>query len=1182
MHKQRSRTYVALHNHSRKGSPFDGVIRIPEFVEFCKQNKMPAACLTDHGSMAGGYELFKECTKNGLKHLIGCELYVKEPDGGKTQQGKDYYHLTAIAINLEGYKNLCRLSVLASIGGRHGRGKKPCVTNEQVFAYSEGVVILSGCLSSELNQSLNVGNMANARKWLIKYRNKFKNRLFVELHCHVGIEKKWDNNSQKLVELGKEFGIKRIITNDAHFLRKEDWGTQTLALAVGLKKATTITSENLKKFKYTGEEYIKTREEISSHFLKYSGLDEEEIEDALDATLEVADMFEPYSLKEIVSTPKPTEESKELFRQKCVSGMFRRYGDISSEHEYWARLDYEMRVISDFGFPDYFLMVENLTSVARQNGYKIGPGRGSAAGSIVAYVLGITDLDPMRHGLMFERFLNPGRKSLPDIDVDIDRDGKDFLISYLQEKYGKTSAICIGTTTEYSARSAIKDAYRVNGLSAVKANLITKKYFAASRGIVPKLSALLEDKTSAFYKAYSMMDDVEKKAIDMARDSFEGKERGQGVHASGVAISKELADLVPLTWNRDGKKLVTEYDYGDLESMGIIKYDLLGLNNLSQELEIERLMKLTGKEIPTIDELGKYPEIYRMLQAGKTFGVFQLAQKMPTELLKEIDAKCFEDLSAVNALNRPGPIDSKSDRIYVKNRKNGMPPVHPVIDEILEPTFGMMLYQEQIMKVAVNMSGYSLAEADVLRKIIGKKLLDQIAKQEEKFVQGALNNGFDERLVNSLWNEARAASAYSFNKAHTYAYGKQALVSAYYKCYHPLEFWTAGITVNSDDSDKSAEFINEAKVSYRVRVPIFAKPLAKSWIMNGNEIVIGLANIKGIGMDAAIFIEENAPYSDFLDFCLRSGLNRAGIFKLGRLGFFSTCYTEDQLKDVIYKQITAFKGLVTKRTNVATGKKKGKLMEVPEFTGQGLAKYLEEKQFTMPQGKKREERTDVEIIQAEKELIGAIISVDVFADVADIPVREETDRLKEVIGIITGKRVIVDKNGRNMCFLAVQDRQNVMHDFTLFADSLSDHETDLDRLMQECAPVLITSRPNEWKGKTSYIFSSIRDLRDRDSVIMNKLREYADIGAIHNNSQSSVFGIVTKSEYADKTKPEWEIRSLYITVMQTDGRLKKIDFRDSRAIEKYIDSEPVVVEIKLVNDKPIGLSIRNVEKVDKW
>jgi DNA polymerase III subunit alpha len=1135
-------SYISLHNHTRRGSNFDGDIDVQKLVQYSKGKNLPAACITDHGSMSAAFELFKECKKAGIKHLIGCELYVMEENGEKTPKGKDYYHLTAIAINLEGYKNLCRLSTIASLEQIHGKAKKPCVTNAQIFKYNEGLVILSGCISSELNQSLSVEDELRAKKLILKYRAVFKERLYLELHCHYGIRKSWPSHTQKIVELGKKLNVPRIITNDAHFLGKEDWFSQTLALSIGLKGNATLGSERLNNFEYTGEEYVKSRDEIFQHFFENSGLSEDEINNALNATLDISDKFEDYSLFNVVKPIKFSPNAEAIFKQKCADGMFKRYSHVSPGTEelnkLWERLDYEMRVISEMGFSDYFLIVEDFCSYVRSIGHKVGKGRGSAAGSIVAYCLGITDIDPIKHGLMFERFLNPSRVSMPDIDTDMDGEGKDKVVEHLRQRWGRYNVAAVGTITKSAAGSALADAFRTHNLSWRKATDISKRYFKTVRGVPPKISKLLVDEGGEFYKFFHSeeLSEEERVAINHAAQYIEGRERQSGVHAGGICISEELQDFVPLVWDGGEEKITTVYDKDELEEMGVIKFDVLGLTGLSQELEIESLLKENNFAIPVINELGNYPEVYAMLKKGDTFGVFQMEGKVPSNLLREIGANNFEDLSAVNALNRPGCLDSGSDRVYVKNRVLGTPKVHPIVDEVLKDTFGIMLYQEEIMLMAQKLSGYSLAEADDLRKIIGKKKIKDMPLQQEKFVGGAItHSGVSEELALALWAEVKASAEYSFNKSHTYAYGYQALISAFYKVYAPREFWAAGITVSSKSFEKSAEWIKNAKRHFNIILPKMWGELRVKCFLTAEGINLGLANIKGLGVSVAEEIVKNYPYNGVVDFCLRSGGDKGVVISLNNLGFFGDEIFPEESLAVLFKALSYFKGTLKKKAlkNNLNGEV---ILNVEEFKT-----YLVSKDFDFPQPTLRKIE---KIIEVEKELIGAVVSVNPFQGLnLNLPQNEW------VVGIVTNYKPHTTKRGDLMVFLMVEDENGVGHDITVFNEELTAFNTIIQSSVLEYKPLAFNVTKGEYNGKVSNTCKAVLHLSEvkKHLDVLNSIAafegEYGDRIASGKIIQNKIL-----------TNKQTGGTDHFLRILQKDGCVLEVFLRDGTRGKEFLTS----------------------------
>ena len=546
-----------------------------------------------------------------------------------------------------------------------------------------------------------------------------------------------------------------------------------------------------------------------------------------------------------------------------------------------------------------------------------------------------------------------------------------------------------------------------------------------------------------------------------------------------------MQDFVPLVWDGGEEKITTVYDKDELEEMGVIKFDVLGLTGLSQELEIESLLKENNVAIPVIDELGNYPEVYAMLKNGDTFGVFQMEGKVPSNLLREIGANNFEDLSAVNALNRPGCLDSKSDRVYVRNRVLGTPKVHPVVDEVLKDTFGIMLYQEEIMLMAQKLSGYTLAEADDLRKIIGKKKINDMPLQEQKFVGGAItHSGVSEELALALWTEVKASAEYSFNKSHTYAYGCQALISAFYKVYAPREFWAAGITVSSKSFEKSAEWIKNAKRHFNIILPKMWRELRVKCFLTQEGINLGIANIKGLGINVAEEIVKNYPYSGVVDFCLRSGGDKGVTLSLNNLGFFGDEIFPEESLESLFKSLSYFKGSL-KRKALKNGRDGEVILNVEEFK-----EYLRSKDFDFPQPTLRKIE---KIIEVEKELIGAVVSVNPFQGLnLNLPTQEW------VTGIVTNYKPHTTKRGDLMVFLMVEDENGVGHDITVFNEELTQFNTLIQTSVLEYKPLAFNVTKGEYNGKVSNTckavlsLSEVKKLLDELNLIVAYDGEYGD------------------------------------------------------------------------------------------
>jgi len=797
-----------------------------------------------------------------------------------------------------------------------------------------------------------------------------------------------------------------------------------------------------------------------------------------------------------------------------------------------------MRVISEMGFADYFLIVEDFCSFVRGIGHKVGKGRGSAAGSIVAYCLGITDIDPIKHGLMFERFLNPSRVSMPDIDTDMDGEGKDKVVEHLRQRWGRYNVAAVGTITKSAAGSALADAFRSHNLSWRKATDISKRFFKTIRGVPPKISKLLVDEGGEFYKFFHSeeLSEEERTAINHAAQYIEGRERQSGVHAGGICISEELQDFVPLVWDAGEEKITTVYDKDELEEMGVIKFDVLGLTGLSQELEIENLLRENGVNIPFIDELGNYPEVYAMLKKGDTFGVFQMEGKVPADLLREISADNFEDLSAVNALNRPGCLDSKSDRVYVRNRVLGTPKVHPIVDEVLKDTFGIMLYQEEIMLMAQKLSGYTLAEADDLRKIIGKKKIKDMPLQQEKFVGGAIKfSGVSEELALSLWSEVKAAAEYSFNKSHTYAYGYQALISAFYKIYAPREFWAAGITVSSKSFEKSAEWIKNTKRHFNIVLPKMWGELRVKCFLTQAGINLGLANIKGLGVSIAEEIVKNYPYSGVIDFCLRSGADKGVVIALNKLGFFGEEVFPEESLEKLFKALSYFKGSL-KRKALKNGGDECVDLNVDEFKA-----YLAAKEFSFPQPQLRKIE---EVVSYEKDLIGTVVSVNPFQGLnLNLPQSEW------VTGIVTNYKPFTTRNGDLMVFLSVQDEYGEVHDITVFNEELTKFNTLIQSSVLGYKPLAFNVTKGMYKDKVSNTCKAVLNLNEVKKCLdeLNSIVAYDGEYGDRITSGKIVSNKILTNKQTQGTDH-------FLRILQKDGCVLEVFLRDGTPGKEFLAS----------------------------
>jgi len=715
-------TYVPLHVHSEY-SLLDGASHIRDLVQRAKSLSCPALALTDHGVMFGIVELIEECMKNGIKPIAGNEVYILNGDIS-IQAKKRRYHLTILAKNAEGYRNLSKLTSISHLKGvqRKGIMARPCISKDYLKLYSEGLVILSGCLAGEIPQAILSGEMEKAIQIAKWYQDTFGDDFFLEIQSH-GLEQ------DKIVlpglyHISQVLGIKLVATNDSHFTHASDSDMHDCLLCI--QTAKKLSDE--KRMRYTGTEYFKTFEEMMQCFESF--LPYHVIQEALYNSIEISERIEDYSIFGSTRFPEmrlPKEfegKADEYLRHLVYKGLKKRFPKSKSPpKEYLDRVEQELSIIQSKGFTNYFLIVWDYVAFARQSGIRVGPGRGSAAGSLVAYALGITDIDPIRHGLLFERFLNPERTSLPDIDIDFSMRGKDEIIRYLKQRYGEEYVAQIITFNKLASRAVIKDVGRVLGFSFKETEKFSKEILV-NRGKPTSLEAMISAQSpSKVFRDWYMSNEHIRQWIDLAI-RIEGTTKSYGVHAAGVVISPEpLNELVPLTRGSDGE-VITQYAMEDIEALGLLKMDLLGLKTLSIiEETLSWIRKDSGTiqldSIPTND-----PLTYEMLSRGEVDGVFQLdASPKMKQIIRELCPNCLEDISSAIALYRPGPLDAGLIPSYIKRKlgKEKVEYLHPVLEPILSSTYGILMYQEQIMQVAQVVAGYSMGQADILRRAMGKK-----------------------------------------------------------------------------------------------------------------------------------------------------------------------------------------------------------------------------------------------------------------------------------------------------------------------------------------------------------------------------------------------------------------------------------------------------------------------------
>jgi DNA polymerase-3 subunit alpha len=855
------RPYVPLHLHTEY-SLLDGATRVKELVKKAKAENMPAVAVTDHGVMYGAIELTKTCQEmGGVKPIIGCEAYIIDGDIKDKTVRQPLYHLIVLARNKQGYKNLVRLNSRAHTEGFY---YKPRINKEMLKDHKEGLIILSGCLGAELCQHLlknEYDKAVNAAAW---YKDTFGENYYLEIQDHGMPEDRKVN--RQLVKIGKDLGIKLCCTNDSHFTSKDDAAAHDCLLCIQMGKQ--VTDEQ--RMKFTGWEYIKNGDEMFHLYRDH--LDTEHIEEGILTTLEIADKIESIKLASEPRLPVftvPQGHTAETFLNKLVfDGIKVRYPEAAPEVA--ERAHTELKVIEDMNFASYFLIVSDFIQHARSKGIPVGPGRGSAAGSLVAYALGITNIDPIRYNLLFERFLNPERKSMPDIDTDFCIERREEVIRYVGEKYGANHVAQIITFNRMTSKAVIKDVARVLEYPFGESTKLAKMV-PVVRGKPAGLDEMIADHPE-FKKVYAVSDEA-RQVIDLAR-KLEGVNKSFGMHAAGVVISDvPLEELVPVQRNGDGT-IITQYYMEDVAYIGLVKMDFLGLRNLTMIDKavkiIKRLHDITiDPDLIAIDD----EKTYQTISNGDLAGIFQLETSSGMrQVARDMKPNCMEDISALIALYRPGPLDTGMIDKFIdcKNGKTKITYQTPLLEPILKDTYGQIVYQEQVMQIAQQLGGYSLGQADLLRRAMGKKKPEEMEKQREIFVGGCAKNGVSKEIANDLFDMMVQFAEYCFNKSHSQAYAMLTYQTAYLKTHYPVEYMCALLSSVSGDQEKVQGYIAECQAINIDILPPDVNISGNDFTVDGQSIRFGLSAVKNVGEAAVAEIvakrEMNGQFASLADF----------------------------------------------------------------------------------------------------------------------------------------------------------------------------------------------------------------------------------------------------------------------------------------------------------------------------
>ncbi|MBU1399254.1 MAG: DNA polymerase III subunit alpha [Proteobacteria bacterium] len=863
-------SFVHLHVHTQY-SLLDGAIRINHLLDRVRDFRMDSVAITDHGTMFGAMEFYLKATDADIKPVIGCECYLapRKLTDKTPQDNRGLSHLVLLAENNEGYANLCKLVSIAHLKGFY---YKPRIDKEILSRYSKGIIALSACLHGEIPTLIGEGKSVEADEAARCYLDLFGgDNFFLELQNNGLAAQKKINEA--LIDMSRRLSIPLVASNDCHYLEKEDARAHELLLCIQTGK--TIKDPSHFKFE-TDQLYFKSGEEMASFFASTPDAVENTVHIAKRCNLEMD--FHSYHFPRFNTAPGQTEE--ELLGIKVKEGFEKTLIKIKAknpaidEKMYRERLEHEMNVLTSMGFSGYFLIVADFIRYAKENNIPVGPGRGSAAGSLVAYSLGITDLDPIEHGLIFERFLNPARKSMPDIDVDFCINGREKVLKYVVDKYGEDRVAQITTFGSMKPRAVIRDVGRALGIPLREVDEIAK--------LIPDVVKISLDDA---LKQEPRIEELAENRPDIAElisvcRTLEGLPRHASTHAAGVVIAdKPLEEYLPLYRGKNGE-FVTQFDMKRVEKIGLVKFDFLGLRNLTVIEKALSIISGLGQTPPDIANLKLDDEqTYRLLSAGDTTGVFQLESKGMKDLLKRVMPENFEDITALVALYRPGPLESGMIDDYVE-RKHGRRSVEysvPQLEPILKETYGVIVYQEQVMKIASVLAGYSMAEADDLRKAMGKKITEIMASQRERFVKGATANGVLKEEADRLFSLIDKFGGYGFNKSHSAAYALIAYQTAYLKAHYPVEFMASLLTSEMNSTDSVVKYIAECGSQGIQVLPPDINESEREFSVSGQKIRFGLVAVKNVGegaIEAVIEARNEKKFSSIFDFCERVDLKK--------------------------------------------------------------------------------------------------------------------------------------------------------------------------------------------------------------------------------------------------------------------------------------------------------------------
>lgn len=1095
------KSFVHLHVHTSY-SLLDGSCRMDKIVKRAKELEMPALAITDHGVMYGVVDFYKKCKAEGIKPIIGCEVYVAPNSRFDKRPNIDDkpYHLVLLAKNNVGYQNLIKLVSLAHLEGFYYR---PRVDREILDLYSEGLIVTSACLAGEVNSFLRKEDYEGAKDAALWYQQTFgQGNFYLEIQ-NQGLAEQ-DNLNRLIAQIGKETNIPLVASNDVHYINKEDSKLQDVLMCIQMGK--TLDDESRLRFD-TDEFYLKNYDEMNLSLGEY--------QEALDNTVEIAqkcDVEFTFGENHMPDFDIPQGYSLETYLEKlCLDGLKERYETITEE--IMDRLKFELQTINNMGYPGYFLIVWDFINYAKQEGIYVGPGRGSAAGSLVSYTLGITDIDPIKYELLFERFLNPERVSMPDIDIDFCYERRSEVIDYVVSKYGKERVSQIITFGTMAARAAIRDVGRVMniplGFVDKVAKLIPNEIgITLEKAIIvsPELRQLIEENEQV-------------KELFYTAQGLEGSPRHAGTHAAGLVISKEPLDTyLPLQRTSDDA-VSTQFAKENVEEIGLLKMDMLGLRTLTVINKAVELIEETKGITIDFNEIDfDDPKTYELLSAAQTIGIFQLESSGLRAILKELKPAHFEDIIALVALYRPGPLGSGMVEDFIA-RKHGLKSteyLHPSLEPILKPTYGVILYQEQVMRVASDLAGFSLGQADLLRRAMGSKKPEIIADLKEQFIEGAASHEIDEKIAIKIFELIEYFAGYGFNKSHSAAYAYISFQTAYLKAHYPKEFMAALLSSVMETADKVPFYIAECRNMGINVLPPDVNQSTDSFIVDDGNIRFGLAAVKNVGkggiQDIIKAREEEGPFESLQDFCARvdlSHVNRRAIESLIRCGaFHSVPGNRVQLMQVLDN--------CYERGHLIQKDKNSKQVSLFDI-GEDAGFTLDFDEVVLPDVKEFEMK---EILEMEKETLGFYVSGHPLDEYQDILTNKIKLRIEEIEERHDGQKVVlggilsfvkrsITKKGEMMVYSLLEDLTGSL-DVLIFPRVLQKYS----EIVQADALLAIKGRVNLQEDKPKFFAEDIIPLSNIDDGLeqktLQKLYLKIDTQSLSEGQINSIMDLISK------------------------------------------------------------------------